>query len=336
MNKKITILLSFLCLWWFSAENISAVTFVKPGDTGSMILPVKNVSESISDMEGAEIKVTAPSYFIVKGTSLLGPQAISPNNSYIFKVFYEISSTATDGSFDVNLKVKTTTSNCIPKSPDTSWDTLHQFTIDTLPQATDQSTGNPIVKDKKYKQDVVITLPAPDETYTDIYGKLDGGGEFRNPDTKTAGEGNHVLIIYYKDKNGNITTRTINFMVDKTAPTVEIAGVEDGGLYNADKTVTVTASDNLDPKPKIEGTISGESSASKTFGEGKHTVTEKAVDWAGNTSETKMVTFTIDKTPPTISLYPSNGSVYYAMKYKFHYYYCQTEKYDEYIEPARI
>ena len=323
------LILKSLCqLYAYDSTN-----FAKPGDTGNIILPIENGSVSVTSVKGVRIEIpNKPSWFRVTGTSLLGPQNIAVGESYSFQVDFEVDSSAQAGNYDVAINVIMDTPNCIPQK----WETTHSFSIDTLPQATDQSTGNPIVKDKKYKQDVVITLPAPDETYTDIYGKLDGGGEFRNPDTKTAGEGNHVLIIYYKDKNGNITTRTINFMVDKTAPTVEIAGVEDGGLYNADKTVTVTASDNLDPKPKIEGTISGESSASKTFGEGKHTVTEKAVDWAGNTSETKMVTFTIDKTPPTISLYPSNGSVYYAMKYKFHYYYCQTEKYDEYIEPARI
>ena len=71
-----------------------------------------------------------------------------------------------------------------------------------------------------------------------------------------ATEGNYSVIFSTQDKAGNAMNNTsvkksnqnlpIEFAVDKTAPTVVISGVEDGGSYrSAERTMTVDAKDNL-------------------------------------------------------------------------------------------
>lgn len=44
--------------------------FVKPGDTGSIELPIENDIDSVADLEGAGIIVEAPSDFAVEATSV--------------------------------------------------------------------------------------------------------------------------------------------------------------------------------------------------------------------------------------------------------------------------
>lgn len=69
-------------------------------------------------------------------------------------------------------------------------------------------------------------------------------------------EGNYSVIFSTKDEAGNAMNNTsvkrkgqnlpIEFAVDKTAPTIVITGVEDGGSYrSAERTMTVDAKDNL-------------------------------------------------------------------------------------------
>ena len=71
-----------------------------------------------------------------------------------------------------------------------------------------------------------------------------------------AAEGNYSVIFSTQDKAGNVMNNTsvkkrnqnlpIEFAVDKTAPTVVISGVEDGGSYRrAEKNMIVDAKDNL-------------------------------------------------------------------------------------------
>ena len=95
-----------------------AQTFVKPGDTGTIEFPIGNDSESVALAEGAEITVDAPSYFIVKNTSVLGPVSEDPAQTKTFIVNYEIGQDAPDGSFSTKLNFSATTLPIDP-APDT-------------------------------------------------------------------------------------------------------------------------------------------------------------------------------------------------------------------------
>lgn len=96
-------------------------------------------------------------------------------------------------------------------------------------------------------------------------------------------EGDYTLIV--TDEAGNVTT--IEFTIDKTAPTV--SGVTDGSSYNTDQSMTFnegTATMNGDPF------VSGTSVSA----EGHYTLV--VTDAAGNVTT---VFFTIDKTNPVIT-----------------------------------
>jgi uncharacterized membrane protein len=127
-----------LCLIGGSAgvESAAAVVYAKPGDTGTIVLPVRNYMQgdtsSLGPMENVEVEVTAPEeQLVTKEASLLGPvTSINPGDSYSFKVIYEIPSDAPEGELLVQLRVKTATPNTAAKPPDGSWDTSVTMKVD--------------------------------------------------------------------------------------------------------------------------------------------------------------------------------------------------------------
>ena len=92
---------------------------------------------------------------------------------------------------------------------------------------------------------------------------------------------------------------------DTTPPEVIITSPEDGATYNAgalpEPAYTVT--DDLDPAPSV--VVTGWSNT-----EGVHTMTVTATDAAGNVGSAS-VTYTVDNTPPIVSITaPANNSYY--------------------------
>ncbi|MEW6557838.1 MAG: Ig-like domain-containing protein [Elusimicrobiota bacterium] len=155
-----------------------------------------------------------------------------------------------------------------------------------------------------------IHLSAVDGVSQAAFCSITAGANINWQHTFELSDGNWTITAKAIDVAGNESEPSqISFTIDTTPPEIEISGVEDGKIYNHDVTVTVNASDTMDSAPEIVGTISGIKTASKTFGEGKHTVTEQAVDWVGHRSEQKTVNFTIDKTPPEINPFPEPGSL---------------------------
>ncbi|OMD49739.1 S-layer homology domain-containing protein [Paenibacillus odorifer] len=96
-------------------------------------------------------------------------------------------------------------------------------------------------------------------------------------------EGDYTLVV--TDAAGNVTT--VNFTIDKTAPTV--TGVAEGASYNTDRTITFNMG---------TATLNGDSfvSGSEVRDEGDYTLV--VTDAAGNITT---VSFTIDKTNPKIT-----------------------------------
>ena len=134
-------------------------------------------------------------------------------------------------------------------------------------------------------------------------------------------EGNYTVTIESEDRAQNVSsTQTkqvqsptdakqlydLNFVVDKTAPTVVITGIEDGGQYRANtREVTVNAADNI-AMGEVGVYLGDEDEAAQTYsaeelqsagGEvlytlsnsnSRQTVRAVAVDAAGNTAETEI------------------------------------------------
>ena len=102
-----------------------------------------------------------------------------------------------------------------------------------------------------------------------------------------------------------------------TVNTVDVTADLPSGSYGTDQTVNLTAVDNLYPNPTIYYTTDGsDPTTSSTIytgpinltGEGTTTLKFFAVDSAGNTSEIVTRTYTIDKTRPTATTDPVEGT----------------------------
>ncbi|WP_189313816.1 OmpL47-type beta-barrel domain-containing protein, partial [Streptomyces brasiliensis] len=134
--------------------------------------------------------------------------------------------------------------------------------------------------------------------------------------------GQHTLTYRATDKAGNTSpTKSIDFTVvaaqpqDNTPPdtSATVSGTkDDNGNYVSSATVTVTASDAESGVAGIEYSLDGASYSAYTApvgvnSVGRHTLTYRATDKAGNTSPVKSVEFTIvaappqDRTPPQVS-----------------------------------
>ncbi|MFC3802566.1 beta strand repeat-containing protein [Cohnella sp. GCM10012308] len=152
--------------------------------------------------------------------------------------------------------------------------TVH-FTIDkTAPTVTGAANGS------SYNNDRTLTLSDGTATLN--------GSAFTSGSTVST-EGSYTLVA--TDAAGN--TRTVTFIIDKTAPLV--LGVTDTGLYNTSKTITFN-----------EGTAtlngSAFTSGSMVSAEGSYTLI--VTDTAGNTTT---VNFTIDKTGPVVTGVSDSG-----------------------------
>ncbi|MHB8878506.1 MAG: Ig-like domain-containing protein, partial [Myxococcaceae bacterium] len=100
---------------------------------------------------------------------------------------------------------------------------------------------------------------------------------------------------------GNSSSRSLHFTIDATPPVIAISGVADGQIGNTPVTPAYSATD-----VHLAGTTATLGSANVASGtvvsaEGQYTLTVTATDTAGN-SATEVVSFTIDLTPPAVSI----------------------------------
>lgn len=111
-------------------------------------------------------------------------------------------------------------------------------------------------------------------------------------------EGKHVLKVKAVDEAGNVSEATVSFEIDKTAPKLNIKGLEDGKLYNVDVTPTVDTEEGATVKALLDGK---DYDFKPVTAEGKHVIEVTSVDKAGNESTAK-VSFEIDKTAPIFTI----------------------------------
>ncbi len=123
--------------------------------------------------------------------------------------------------------------------------------------------------------------------------------------TTIAATGTHLLIFTATDKAGNTDSTSITFTIDKTPPDISITGVSDN-LFTSAQFITpfIDVTDNL--PNNIQSTIiqlNGQAFISETaiVEERSHTLFVASTDKAGNTA-TKTFHFTIDRTPPVITV----------------------------------
>lgn len=111
-------------------------------------------------------------------------------------------------------------------------------------------------------------------------------------------EDTFILTVTATDLSGNETSKTVNFTIDKTPPSITITGVSEGEFYNTDRTPEVTITDANPRESSITLNGEGYATGNPITDERTYTLAVSAEDKAGNTS-VENVSFTIDKTAPS-------------------------------------
>ncbi|WP_281774101.1 chitobiase/beta-hexosaminidase C-terminal domain-containing protein, partial [Methanobacterium formicicum] len=170
-----------------------------------------------------------------------------------------------------------------------------------------------------YNTSQTVTLSAIDnmDTSPDIYYTLDG----TTPTTMSTLytglitiDTNTVLRFFAVDDLGNLSpVQSQTYTIDRIAPVV--TANPEGGIFNTSKSVTLTATDNLDTQPDIYYTLDGSvPTTSNMQYTGPITVNMTinlrffAVDDAGNCASVQAVTYTIDSIAPTVTADWGNGT----------------------------
>lgn len=115
-------------------------------------------------------------------------------------------------------------------------------------------------------------------------------------------EGSHSIAVRATDVwNNTATTPSYAFVVDNTAPVIQISGVQDGAYVNQDVVPQIVINETHLASSSI--TLDGQAfvSATAVSSEGRHRLLVYAEDKAGNKTQQERV-FTVDKTQPTISV----------------------------------
>jgi len=199
------------------------------------------------------------------------------------------------------------------------------FTVDTNPPTvsiTSPKEGEPIGSSS-----VTVEWTGRDNlTSVNYFVRVDNGtwkeGGWYNEHTFTGlSDGNHTTEVVAMDEGGNAARDTVTFRVDTTS-SISITSPAPSEIVSTDVTVRWNASDVtgidhfeicLDPGEHPDWKIISKEVQHYTFqnvSAGDHTIIVKVVDVLGNT-KTDMVTCTVDKTKPTISIQsPSKNTIH--------------------------
>ncbi|TQF15752.1 hypothetical protein FJV41_11785 [Myxococcus llanfairpwllgwyngyllgogerychwyrndrobwllllantysiliogogogochensis] len=139
---------------------------------------------------------------------------------------------------------------------------------------------------------------------------LNGMGHENN--TPVTQERTHTLFVVAKDRAANYGFATVNFTIDWTYPVVALSGVVDGAHVKEPVVVSYTATDIHMAPEGVEALLDGQPylGGDTIAAEGPHTVEVRARDKANNRT-TSRVSFTLDYTPPVLSVggVPAAGPV---------------------------
>lgn len=257
---------------------------------------------------------------------------ITPNISEGVDGLYEVTITTSEQEKNGVLEVKVNTNDGSPKS--------FFITKDKTTPILKVSTGNEdLVNEKVFYSSPTITFSVTDNNVQNnntniIINGISDKTSFEHGEdsseiisSKTITEdGLYEISLTSKDKAGNETiVGPLKIKVDLDAPRIEITGIDQGKYYNHDQTVTINYFDttlNMNETRnaivKNGGTYSGaflfditnETSAVATHKfteDGKYIITADSKDGNERQTTADPVEFTIDKTPPTVSITDING-----------------------------
>jgi RHS repeat-associated protein len=152
---------------------------------------------------------------------------------------------------------------------------------------------------------------------------FDGQGKFTFPTALPldgSADGSHTVRLRATDHVGNVSTPlAYTFTLDTTAPVVSVSGPAAGITFRTEPTVTGQATDALSGVASLAAAVDGgafapvalDPAGSFSFtptlpldgsADGHHVVHFQAADRAGNVSAVTNLAFTLDTTPPVVSI----------------------------------
>ena len=198
-----------------------------------------------------------------------------------------------------------------------------EFTIDKTPPKVDLSAPsghNRSVSSVSAKSNEDGTI------YMDVI--CDGKNVYSGKDEKNIAfsklnkDGEYSVSSYAVDLAGNKSkTETQKFIIDSTAPVVNLSGIKEGAFANKAVTITAEVDERFYETNDVSFTYNGtripfkstgkNSKVSRTFNkDGVYEIKLSAKDKAGNSSATKTLKFTLDTKKPEITISAPDQGTY--------------------------
>lgn len=187
---------------------------------------------------------------------------------------------------------------------------LWPWTVDTVPPVLSITSSPPDPSSSSSAQLAFTTSGATSETCS-----LDGATATGCSNTVSytgLADGMHTVTVRAADDAGNSTTRTATWTVDTTPPALALTSTPPSVTGMADAQFAFTAVGAVTVTCQLDGGAATACTSPTSYtglAEATHTFTLRGTDAAGNTA-TKTYTWTVDTTPPAVTLTatPSNPS----------------------------
>ncbi|MDT8718574.1 hypothetical protein IAI10_18065 [Clostridium sp. 19966] len=179
------------------------------------------------------------------------------------------------------------------KAGNVSEEIVKSFVLDTEAPNVDISG---LVSNFYYNKNISPLITCTD-TNSDIFNITLNGQPYNN--SVISAEGSYELVVFAEDKAKNITRIVLDFVIDKTAPSITVPTFMSQSTFLSIFTPLVDIDDaDCDKTLMLDGNdYHGEPITT----DGKHTLLIIAVDRAGNVSK-KAFTFYLKATPPSIKI----------------------------------
>lgn len=180
----------------------------------------------------------------------------------------------------------------------------YSFVVDNLSPSI---AINGVADGAYYNHDVAAEIVVTDlhlkEQFSDLNGATYVSGGAITVDAP------YRLNVLARDYAGNQAERSLQFVVDKSAPQIVVTGVAEGGIYNADVTPIIEVSDANLKQATILLNDTSFDSGTTVVAEGAYQLRIAAEDLAGNSAATA-INFVVDKTPPRVTITaPTDGAI---------------------------
>ena len=276
-----------------SADYIGDATYLpSSGDASTVVNPGPPPTLTVDNADGTYVAGTS--------VTITGTAFSNEGGTVLVDVNGAPVSVDSSGNWSVSVPLVADSSNVVTVVATDSEGLSSSSTINVISDTIAPAISVGGVSDGEYAAGpVTATFSATDVNLGSVSATMDGS-PFTSG-TVVSAEGPHTLVVVAVDLAGNSSTETVTFTIDTTPPVITVAGVSNGEYAAGPVTATFSGTDvNLD---SFAATLDGSPIVSGTTvsAEGIHVLVVVATDLAGNLS-TETVTFTIDTTPPVITV----------------------------------